>query len=164
MELLKLLNTGEIIAQILGFLILFFILRIFFWKKFLKMLDERKEKISSGLKSIEENKKTIEELKSNYEKQLSAIEHIAQTKFDEALRQAHNESEVIKDQAQKAAQKIIDEARLTTKYELVKAKEELKNEIADLVLDATEHLLGEEVTEERDKRIVKDFLEKIAEK
>ena len=47
MELLKLLSTSEIVAQILGFLLLFFLLRAFAWKRLLALLDERKARISS---------------------------------------------------------------------------------------------------------------------
>ncbi len=49
MELLKLLSTNEIVAQVLSFLILLFLLRKFAWKKILKILDERKEKIALEL-------------------------------------------------------------------------------------------------------------------
>jgi F0F1-type ATP synthase membrane subunit b/b' len=52
-ELLKMLSGSEILAQILSFFILLFLLRIFAWKKILGLLDQRKEKISSQLSEID---------------------------------------------------------------------------------------------------------------
>ena len=41
-ELLKLLSGSEIVAQIISFLLLFFLLRAFAWKRFLAVLDARR--------------------------------------------------------------------------------------------------------------------------
>ena len=67
MELLKLLSTSEIVAQILGFLLLFFLLRAFAWKRLLALLDERKARISSEFQKIEETKAALERIKTDYE-------------------------------------------------------------------------------------------------
>jgi F0F1-type ATP synthase membrane subunit b/b' len=56
MELLKLLSGSEIVAQIISFLVLLFILRIFLWDKVLKVLDNRRERIASEFKQIEDTK------------------------------------------------------------------------------------------------------------
>jgi len=52
MELLKLLSANEIVAQIISFLLVFTLLRIFVWKHFLKILDDRRDRIASELKVI----------------------------------------------------------------------------------------------------------------
>ena len=46
MDLLKQFSTNEIFAQIVGFLLLLFLLRAFAWKKLLRLLDDRRERIS----------------------------------------------------------------------------------------------------------------------
>ena len=56
MELLKMLSASEVFAQILSFFLLLFLLRKFAWKKILGLLDQRKEKITSDFKEIENNK------------------------------------------------------------------------------------------------------------
>lgn len=159
MELLKLLSTNEIIAQIIGFLILLTLLRIFAWRKILGFLDRRKEHIALTLKEIEESKADIEKIKSEYETRLATIEQTAKEKVYEAL----NESKVILEDTRKnahiQAQEIIDNAKASVKYELAKAKDELKNEIIDLTIKATENLIEEKLTAEGDRKLVKDFLE-----
>ena len=54
MEILKLLSANEIVAQILSFLLLLAILRIFAWKRLLKLLDDRRESIALEFRKIED--------------------------------------------------------------------------------------------------------------
>jgi F-type H+-transporting ATPase subunit b len=161
MELLKLLSTNEIIAQIAGFLVLLALLKIFAWKRILGLLDKRKEYIASELKGIEDAKADIAKIKLGYDAKLASIGEAAQAKLAEAL----NESKVILEDARKSAhiqaQGIIDNAKASVKYELAKAKDELKNEIIDLTLKATESVIKEKLTGEGDRKLVKDFLEEV---
>ncbi|MFA5149396.1 MAG: ATP synthase F0 subunit B [Candidatus Omnitrophota bacterium] len=158
MELLKLLSTNEIVAQILGFLILLALLRIFAWKSILGLLDKRKERIALEFKKIEEAKADIEKLRLEYAAKIASIDETAQLKIHEAL----NQAKVILEDSRKngyiQAQAIIDNAKQSVKYELAKAKDELKNEIIDLTLKATEDLIQEKFTGEGDRKLVEDFL------
>jgi F-type H+-transporting ATPase subunit b len=161
MELLKMLSANEIVAQILGFLILLTLLKVFAWKKVLGFLDKRKENIALESKRIEEVKADIERMKLDYNGKLDSIEQAAKHKLHEAL----NESKLILEEARKnahvQAQDIIDNAKSSIKYELSKAKDELKNEIIDLTIKATENVIKEKLTGEGDRKLVGEFLEGI---
>ena len=161
MEMLKLLSANELVAQIISFLILLILLRIFVWKKILNFLDKRKERIASEFKKIEETRADIEKMKLDYDAKLSSIEQAAKLKMHEAV----NESKVILEDARKTAniqaQEIIDSAKSSIKYELAKAKDELKNDIIDMTIKATEDLIKEKMTGDEDRKLVKDFIEGI---
>lgn len=161
MGLLELLSTNEVIAQAISFLILFFLLRAFAWKKILKVLDERKERIASELKTLEDQKKEISALKSDYESKLSAMEEIKAQKIEEALGEGRKITEEIRKEAQLQSQMIINDARENIKYELSRAKEELKEKIVNLTIQATEDVIQEKLTSEGDRKLVKEFLDKI---
>ena len=161
MELLKLLSANEIIAQIIGFIVLLILLRIFAWKRILGLLDKRKEYIASELKGIEDSKAVIEKIKLEYGARIDSIEETAKARLHEAL----NESKIILEDARKSAnlqaQEIIDSAKKSVKYELAKAKDELKDEIVDLTIKATENIIKEKLTADGDRKLVKDFLEEM---
>jgi len=159
MELFKLLSTSEIVAQILGFLILLFLLRIFAWKKILGLLDQRKEKMASELHDIEESKAGLEKLKSAYAAKLVAIEEEAKKRIEQALSESKLISEEARKKAHLQAQEIINNAKASIKYELAQAKEDLKEEVIEMTIKATENLLQEKITSNNDKRLVKEFLE-----
>jgi len=161
MELLKLLSANEIIAQVLSFLFLLFILRIFAWKKILALLDERRDRIASELKNIGEAKSEIERLKSEYAVMLDKIEETADLRIEEAAAEGKKITEEIRKKANEEAQGIINKAKDNIRYELSKAKEELKDEIIDLTIKATENIIEEKLTESQDKKLVEDFLDRL---
>jgi len=161
MELLKLLSAPEIAAQIISFLILLFILRIFFWRRVLSLLDRRREKIASELKSSEATKLEIEQLKADYEARLNSIDLLVSERIKEAVSEGREITEEIKKKAQEEARGILEEANDSIKQELLKAKEELKAHIIDLTISATENIIGEKLTTEDDRKLVEDFLKTI---
>jgi F-type H+-transporting ATPase subunit b len=161
MELLKLLNANEVIVQVLTFLILFFLLRRFFWKKFLKVLDDRKERISSEFKNIETQKAQIEDMHNEYLKKIKAIEDSQKARIQEAIKEGQRLTEELKKKAEDGSARIVENARNEARSEFAKAKEALKGEVTDLVLDATTRLLEEKVSAEKDKQFVREFIDEL---
>lgn len=161
MELLKLLSANEVVAQMLGFLLVLFLLRIFAWKKLLKLLDERRERISSEFKKIEDAQAEIAKVKTEYDAKLGAIEDSARAKIQEAISDGKRIAQEIREQAQQDARVILEKAQENIELELSKAKEELKGKIVDLTIGATERIIKEKLTEEKDKKLVSDFLEEL---
>lgn len=161
MELLKMLSANEVVAQIISFLVLLFLLKAFAWKPILKLLDERRDNIAAEFKKIEGEKTQAEKMKAEFEQKLQTIEDAAKLKVQEIMSDADKAAQGIKDDAHREAARIIKKAEVATKYEAVKAKEEIKDEIANLVLGATELLLEEKVTEEQDRKMAKEFIERL---
>ena len=163
MELLKLLSASEIAAQIISFLLLLFILRIFAWKPLLKLLDERKTRIAEGFKKIEDTQAELSALKAKYEEELGSIEQKAREKIQEAIQQGQKASEEIKQKAKQEANRIIESAKEDIKFEISRAKEELKDQIVDLTIKATEQIIQEKLTEKQDRKLIYDFLKGVDE-
>ena len=159
MELLKLLSTNEIVAQIISFLVLVFILRAFAWKRILSLLDQRKERIASDFKQIEDAKLEIEKIKASYEEKMSAIEESARVKIQEAVDESRHVAQEIKEKAQSDALVLMEKSHDNIKIELSKAKEELKEKIVELTINAAEHIIKEKLTSEQDKKLILGFLE-----
>lgn len=155
-------SIKEIIVQIINFLILFFLLRIFAWKRLLGFLDGRKARISAEFARIEDSKAEIAELKSEYAEKLSLIEAQAKEKIKEAIDEGKKISLEIKKGAYLEAQKIMETSRADIKYELSKAKEELKKDIVDLTMQAAESVIQEKLSEDQDRKIIKNFLDNVA--
>lgn len=163
MELLKLLSANEIVAQLLCFLFLFFFLRTFLWGRFLKILDDRRERIASEFKKIEDLKAEMAKAKAEYENQLNTIQETARQKIQEAIIQGKEIAKEIEEKAHKSAEKIIDDAKANLEQDLAKAKKELKNHIVDLTLAATEKVIEEKLTKEQDRKLVANFVDDLEE-
>lgn len=163
MELLRLLSTNEIVAQVISFLVLFFILKAFAWKKILSLLDARSGKIASEFKKIEETKEEISKLKSDYDEKLGKIEELAQVKIQEAVNQSRHIASEIREKAAADSRIILKKAEENIELELSKAKEVLKDKVIELTLSAAERILKEKLTSEKDKKLISDFLDELDE-
>ena len=161
MEFLKLLSASEILAQILSFFLLLFLLRLFAWKKILGLLDQRKERINSQLSEIENTKLEIARLKSDYELKISEITSQAQSRISQAVEQAKIAGAQVHKKANEEAQDIIMDARRQVKFEVSKVQEQLKEQIVDIALDAARTVIQEKLTEDGDRKIVEDFIRQI---
>lgn len=155
---MKLFSLNEFIAQIINFILLFFILRKFLWQKFLGMLDARREKISQEFKSIEDAKAEISRLQVEYTQKLGQIEESARNQIQQAVQEGQRISDEIRQQAHKESDRIIQSAQGEIQFELKKAKQELKNTVIDLTLLATENMIREKLNSDSDKKIVDHFL------
>jgi len=160
-ELLKMLSANEIFAQILSFFLLLFLLRHFAWKKILGLLDQRKEKISSQLKEIDDTKIQIAKLKADYESKIASIQEQVQARIKEAIEEGKKINAEIRKKAHEDAQDIITDARNQVKYELSKVQEQLKDKIVDIALGAAQSVIQERLTEDDDRKIVENFIKEI---
>jgi len=161
MDLLKLLSTSEIVAQAVSFLILFFIVRAFAWKRFLNLLEDRRGRIAAELKKIDDERAAAAKVRAEYEERIGRIEDEVKERLREATLEGQRITEEIRAAARTEAEKIIESARGETRHEIALAKEKLKDEVVDLVLSATGTLLEEKITDAEDRRIVEGFIQKL---
>ena len=161
MELLKMLSANEIVAQIINFLLLMFLLRIFLWKRVLRLLDERKQRIASEFENIKNSKESLEKLRTEYEAKLSSIDDTARIKILEAVDKGNLIVEQVTEEAHLEAIKIIDSAKRDIKYEILKAKDQLKDQIVEHTMKAAQDVIKEKLTTEEDKKIIEGFLKEI---
>jgi len=160
MELLKLLSASQVFAQILSFLVLFFIMRVFVWKKFLKLLDDRKARIASELKAIDEARLDVTKVMSEYERKLGSIDNAAKTKIEEAVAEGARIAREIIDKARFEAEKVGIDSREIIEGEIRKAREDLKKDIVDITISVAEKIISEKLTGADDRRMVEEFIKK----
>ncbi len=161
MDLLKLLTTNEIVAQIISFLLLMALLRVFAWKKLLNLLDERRARIASEFKKIEDAQAAIERMRADYDKKLAGIEAESRARIQEAINEGKQVSQEIRENARQEARSILDKAQENIENELAKAKHELKQRVIELTLGTTEKLLKEKISGDKDKQLASDFLDEL---
>jgi F-type H+-transporting ATPase subunit b len=161
MELIRLLSTNEIFAQAAAFLILLALFRSLFWRKFLRVIDERRQRISAQIEEMEESHSKLEMMKAEYEERLTKIEELAEAKYAEAAAKGRLAAEEIRRKAEDDSERILHNARENIKGEVARAREELKDSIVDLAIDAAEKVVEEKLTEAGDRKIVEDFLKRV---
>jgi F-type H+-transporting ATPase subunit b len=147
-----------LIAQVVNFLVLLFVLWKFAYGPVLAMLDKRQKKIEKGLKDADE---AHQKLAESEEKQKEILKK-ARTEAKEIIEKAHIQEEKSKSEmaaeAKAQAEKIIASAKDQIEQEKNKMLSEVKSEIGALVVSAAEKIIVEKIDEKKDKELVENFL------
>ena len=109
MEILKTFGVDPILmgAQILNFLIIFYLLKRFLYKPVLGMLKTREDKIKEGMKQAEEARLTLEKTVEEEKKILNKAHEEAKSLILDAKTQAIEVSREIEENTKKQAEKIL---------------------------------------------------------
>ncbi len=161
MELFELLSGSEIAAQIISFLILLLLLRAFVWKRFLDLLDKRKERIASELREIADSRAEIESLRLDYNDKLRHIEEAVRIKTHEAIIEGRKVADSMRRKAEEESEKVLASAKENIRIEVAKAKEELKNQIVELSVDVAGKILEEKLSGDDERRLAEEFVKGI---
>ncbi|MDP1834934.1 MAG: F0F1 ATP synthase subunit B [Chlamydiales bacterium] len=153
------LELGQILTQSIAFLIMFAILRRYAWGPLMRLMDERRETIQSGLDSIEEQKKEIQNLVDDYQSKVNAIESEANAKMADAVRKGQALAQEIQEAAHNDAKNIINKAQGEIVREVQKAKNQLKDEVVNMAIEVAQKVIHEELDDPKQKKLVSDFVE-----
>ncbi len=152
-------DTGLLIWMMITFLIVLILLRKFAWKPILKMIKDREESIDGALKSAENAKLEMQNLKSDNEKILAQ----ARSERDQMMKDARDMKDSIvgeaKGKAKEEADKMLTSAREAIQNEKMAAITELKNQVALLSVEIAEKILKRELSDEnKQKDLIGDLL------
>ena len=151
-------NLFQVIIAAANFLVFLVIIWTFAFKPVSAMLADRKSRIEQGLKDAEQARSDREN---------------AETERRAALTEARREANDILARAQKVAQETRDTDIVATREELermrvratgeieaekTRAIAEVRAQVADLALLAASHVVGETMSDERQRRLVEEFL------
>ena len=148
----------EIVTQLLGFLIVFFILKRYAFGPILGIIDARREHVEKELAQLEHKKKDIERVEAEYRQRLTGIEQEARVKIQEAANTGLALAKDIQEKARADSQKMIERAQFEIQQDLAKARLGLRDQIVDLSGLMTEKIIKSKLDEREHRRLVDEFV------
>ena len=148
----------SIVETVANIIILFILLRIFLFKPINKMKNERTRTIQENLDSAEKAKKEAEELRQQYEGSVSDAKEEAKNIIMKAHEDAESERAAIIKKAHEEADQKVAEADKEIENERKKVLRQAQSEIADLAIEAASKIVGANVDDEKNRRLVDEFL------
>ncbi|MBQ9898913.1 MAG: F0F1 ATP synthase subunit B [Ruminococcus sp.] len=148
----------SIFEAVANVLILFVLLRIFLFKPINKIKAERTRTIQNDLDSAEKAKAEAEELRQQYEDSISEAKEKANQIIVKAHEDAEAERSAIIRKSQEEADQIVSSAGRTIENERRRVLQEAQTQIADLAIEAASRIIGENVDDEKNRRLVDEFL------
>jgi F-type H+-transporting ATPase subunit b len=148
-----------LLAQIVNFLILIVLMRMFLFKPVMNMLNQRKERIAQSMKDAERVNAAAREAEADKAKVLEQARREAQEIRAQATRDAEKIAQDVRARADQEATDVRMKAQEDAQKQVELALAEANKQIADLAILATEKLLGRELEKKSEQqRFVAEFL------
>lgn len=139
-------DLGLFVWNLIGFLVLFFLLKAFAWKPILKSLNEREKGISESLATAERVKAEMAQLQSENEALLAKAREERAQLLKEARETKDKMINEAKEQAKQESSKIIADAQAAIEAQKNAAITEVKNQVGTLVVEVAEKVLRRELS------------------
>lgn len=164
MEILKDfgINPYLLLAQIVNFLILLFILNKVMFQPLMKVLEQRRQKIAQSLKEAEQISVELQSAEKKAQELVTKANRRADEIVAEAKAAAANLKTEATLQSKTEAEKILQKGRDALELEKEKMRASLRNELMDVVVMATEKILGSKLTREEKEELTKKSLKELS--
>ncbi len=148
-------------AQIVNFLILLVILRYFLYRPIVALLNKRRETIESSLRKAEEIEERYKKFEIEHAEQLTE----AKTEVAEMLAQAKAAAEEIRQstilKTQDEVERLLRKAELDIDQRKTQMLADLKHEIGSLVVAVSRKVIGSEVNESAEQKLIEQALKEV---
>jgi F-type H+-transporting ATPase subunit b len=137
--------NATLFLQAVVFAILVWFTMRFIWPPLTKALDDRAAKIAEGLSAADKAKAELAMTQQNVGKQLAAARDDAAKRLADAERLAQSLVEDAKARATTEGAKIIAAAKTEAQQESLRARDQLRDQVAVLAVKGAEQILKREV-------------------
>jgi F-type H+-transporting ATPase subunit b len=161
-EALFQINLFQVIIASANFVVFLAILWTFALKPIAKILSDRKERIEAGLRDAEQARKDRESAETE---RLAALQD-ARREANEILARAQKLADESRERDLAATREELERIRTRASADIESEKQraiaDVRAEVADLALRAAGKVVGETMTDDRQRRLVDEFLREAA--
>ncbi len=155
--------SGLIVWKVLAFGILLYILYKYAWGPITESLKEREEQIDHSIRRAEKALAEAKEIQKQNQKDRREAEQKAQRILREARESAESLREDEMEKTRKKIRQMQDQAQAEIEREKQGALQELRDEVADLAIEAASKILKEDIDSKRQRQLVDDFISDLPE-
>lgn len=151
-------NFLYLIAQIVNFGIILFLLQKVLYKPILNVLDERRKKVEDGVKYSERMEKEFKEIKAGEERVLSDARREAQKIIEHSRISAEKVEKELMQKARVQADELIKQAKAAIEEERKRAIRDIEKQAAELIIASTKRVLEDTLDEREQHEIIQRAL------
>lgn len=150
-----------LLAQMVNFTIIVFVLNKLLYKPVTAFLDKRKKEIAQGLELTAKMKEEEEKTEKTRKKILDAAKADAMAIIGKAKKDAKNEAREILEQAQEESRKLTEKKRTEIDDEYRQMAAKLESQVVDLATSIVERLLPGMLTAQMHRTLIEKQLREI---
>ena len=154
-------NVGLMIWTLLSFLVAYLVLRKYAWPAITAALDKRQHAIEESIDVAERTRADAQKILDEYRERLRE----ARAQADEIVARARKAGEVHEREALEKAkiqrEELLEQTRRDIEAETRRAIQEIRNEVADLTVLATEKVTRKSLDDADQRRLVEEALNEL---
>lgn len=156
--------TAQVATVIVGFLIVFFVLKSLAWNGVLKALDERRETVRKQFEDIDRKQAELASMIKDYEERLRRIDDEARERLNKAVDEGRKIATDLVEKARQEADANTQRSLQAIRIEADKARIELRNDMVKIAIGAAEKLMQAELNGDRQRQLVGAFVAEMEQK
>lgn len=150
----------NLLFTIINLIILFVAMRVLLFKPVQKIIAERQAEADRQFKEAADRQAEAENTRICYEQSLAEVDEKKKVILEEAKESANQEYHKILKDAKEAAAEVRREAMVEAEGQKAQILKKTEQEIAELIVDAAQKMIGEKTGAEVDHALYNKFLDK----
>lgn len=155
------LDPGKTVSTIGMFLFLFPVLNYFYFKPLSEAIHGRTSDLERTFAEAEELRAEMTKMRADYEARLAQTEAAAREQIQTQIKEAQALRQQLMSEAAAKADDLVKKAQQEIEQEKQRVIGDLRLAVVDLTLAATEKLIGENMDDARNRRLVGEFIAKV---
>lgn len=156
------LQWKALLTQVVGFLIVLWLLRKYAWGQLLAFTEKRRQAIANEFANIEKSKVDADALRRRYEEELAGIESTRRTRIQEAANEASEIASQIREEARRESVDLRVKANQDIAMEMDKANAAFRDHMVNSVIAATNKLIKMRLDDAQHRKLINQFLDEVA--
>lgn len=142
------------VAEVIAFVVMIAILAKWVYPPVIRAAEARQRQVAAELAAAEQSRKDAEAHIAQAQKQLEEARTSAQEIINGANRSAEQLRTELRQKAEEEAARVTERARQEIEAERVKAIGSVRQEVANLVVEATEKVIGESLDSAQHRKLI----------
>ena len=156
-------NSGDIIFQLVAFILLMLLLRIFAWGPLMGVMKQREEHIANEIDQAEKRRQEAEKLLEEQRELLKQSRQEAQTILENARKLAEEQKEQIVASARAEAERVKEAAKQEIEREKEQAVAAIREQLASMSVMIASKVIEKELSVADQEKLINEYIKEAGE-
>lgn len=153
---------GTVIVELITFLVMLAILARYVYPEIVRLAEARQRVVAEQLKEAEQSRADAEERLKEAEAKLADARKTAQSVIDAANKSGEQLRQELRQKADEESRRTVEAARKEIEAERDEAVRSVRREVSELVVAATEKVIGETLDDDRQRKLIDKAIAEVA--
>jgi F-type H+-transporting ATPase subunit b len=154
--------NGTVIVELITFVVMLAILARYVYPEIVKLAEARQLAIAEQLKEAEKSRAEAEQSLKEAASKLEDARKTAQSVIDAATKSGEQLRQELKQKAEEESKRTIEAAKKEIEAERERAVQSVRSEVANLVVAATEKVIGETLDDTKHRQLIERAIAEVA--